>query len=146
MPFLTAFMTFEKRLKTMNKGRNLGFEMEEFLQENMTRGVVIMSLTDMSEITVSLCAALQLDKPVTEQVSNIYTLDQFRSFLLLQEITLFLYNEQTTLDIEKLSEIFQIKLKAFLPHLFEELPVESEGDVGEETDVPPTRKFLEHLQ
>jgi hypothetical protein len=79
MPFITSFMTFEKRLKTMNKGRNLGMEMEEFIQENMTRGVVIMSLVDMSELTGSICAALQLDKPVTEQVSNTYTLNQFRS-------------------------------------------------------------------
>jgi hypothetical protein len=69
MPFIAAFMSFEKRLKTMNKGLPLPFEMVEFLEEKMSRGVVLMSLVDMAEHTEQICAALMLDKPVSDQVS-----------------------------------------------------------------------------
>jgi hypothetical protein len=143
MPFITSFMAFEKRLKTMNKGRPLPADILEFFNENMNRGIGIMSLEDMSEITTSLSGALQLDKPVTEQVSNHYTYIQFGLVLFLEEKTLLLCHEQTTLDIEKLNEIYRIKLRAFLPQLFGEDEVETEvrSEVSQETMVPQTREF-----
>jgi hypothetical protein len=70
MPFVTAFIAFQKRLKTMNKGCPLPADILEWFEENMSKGVAVMSLQDMLDLTVALCSALQLDKPLTEQVSN----------------------------------------------------------------------------
>jgi hypothetical protein len=83
MPLITAFLALEKRLKTMNKGRPLPVEMVEFLEENMSRSVVIMSTQEMLEMTSAVCAALQLDKPETEQVSISYALFQFGTIVFL---------------------------------------------------------------
>jgi hypothetical protein len=55
--------------------------------------------------------------------------------------TLLLCREQTTLDIDKLNEVFRIKLRAFLPHLFAEEQHETELEVVEKTIDPPTREF-----
>jgi hypothetical protein len=68
MPFIAAFMTFEKRLKTMNKGKPLATEIMDFFEEQMNRGVAMMSLEDMVDTTASLCTALEFDRPVSEQV------------------------------------------------------------------------------
>jgi hypothetical protein len=68
LPFITAFMTFQKRLKTMNKGKPLANEIMEFFDEQMDRGVAMMSLQDMADTTASLCSALEFDRPVADQV------------------------------------------------------------------------------
>jgi hypothetical protein len=68
LPFITAFMAFQKRLKTMNNGKPLATEIMEFFDEQMNRGVAMMSLQDMVETTASLCSALELERPFSEQV------------------------------------------------------------------------------
>jgi hypothetical protein len=68
MPFLTTFMAFEKRVKTMNQGQPLPIELMEFFEEQTCRGVGIMSLSEMVDTTDFLARALKLDQPVAEQV------------------------------------------------------------------------------
>jgi hypothetical protein len=55
-------------------------------------------------------------------------------------------HEQTTIDINCLNEVFRIKLKAFLPHLFHDHEVASPSDVGAENLGPPTREFDYSIQ
>jgi hypothetical protein len=50
-------------------------------------------------------------------------------------------HEQTTVKLECLSEIFRIKLKAFLPNLFGEEQLEEVHDVVDAPICNPTREF-----
>jgi hypothetical protein len=50
-------------------------------------------------------------------------------------------HEQTTIKLGSLSEIFRIKLKAFLPHLFSEEQLEAVPDVVDAPICHPTREF-----
>jgi hypothetical protein len=54
---------------------------------------------------------------------------------------LVLSTEQTTIELESLSEIFRIKLKAFLPSLFKEHHEETLSDVVAAPICAPTREY-----
>jgi hypothetical protein len=54
-------------------------------------------------------------------------------------------HEQTTVKLESLSEIFRIKLKAFLPNLFGEEQMEVVHDVANAPISHPSREFASIL-